>query len=57
MSPGQADCAAAYLVDDLGLDALVDAGFFADDGAFLDPDLADRPEIKRSLTAAALACT
>ncbi|GAB6984244.1 serine/threonine-protein kinase [Nocardioides pyridinolyticus] len=56
MTPAQADCAAAYLLDDLGFAALVDAGFFARDGAFLDPDLADEPEVKRSLTAATAAC-
>ena len=56
MTPTQADCTAAYLVDDLGFDALVAAGLFTGDGDFLDPDLADAPEVKRSLTAAALAC-
>ncbi|GAB3200630.1 hypothetical protein GCM10027062_20670 [Nocardioides hungaricus] len=56
MTPVQADCAAAYLLDDLGFDALVSAGLFAEDGAFLNPDLADRPRIRRSLTAAAAAC-
>lgn len=56
MPPTQAECAAAYLLDDLGLEALVDAGFFAEDGAFLDPDLAEEPEIRRSLRAAAAEC-
>jgi serine/threonine protein kinase len=56
MSADQADCVAAYLVDDLGFDALVDAGFFDPDGSFLNPDLGDKPEIKQSLTAAALSC-
>lgn len=56
MPPARAECAAAYLLDDLGFDALVDAGFFTADGAFLDPDLADEPQIKRSLRAAASAC-
>ncbi|MCB8955548.1 MAG: serine/threonine protein kinase [Nocardioides sp.] len=52
----QAECVASYVIDDLGLDALVDAGFFADDGHFRDPDLADEPEIKESLTHAAQSC-
>lgn len=56
MTPAQADCAAAYLLDDLGFDALVEAGFFTADGAFLNPDLADQPRIKRSLTTAATRC-
>jgi serine/threonine protein kinase len=56
MAPAQAHCAAAYVVDDLGFETLVEAGFFADDGSFLDPDLADQPEIRQSLTAAAMAC-
>ena len=56
MSVDRADCVAAYVVDDLGFDSLVDAGFFGADGSFLDPDLADKPRIKDSLTAAALAC-
>lgn len=56
MSPAQADCAAAYVLDDLGFDRLVTAGLFAEDGAFLDPDLVDEPTVKQSLREAALAC-
>ncbi|WP_395658942.1 serine/threonine-protein kinase [Nocardioides sp.] len=56
MARSQADCVASYVVDDLGFDALVDAGFFTADGHFLDPDLADEPEIRRSLTRAAQSC-
>ncbi|GAA1158931.1 hypothetical protein GCM10009606_40980 [Nocardioides aquiterrae] len=56
MNDVQAACVAAYVVDDLGFDTLVDDGFFAADGHFLNPDLADRPEIKDSLTRAAQSC-
>ena len=52
----QATCVAEYVVDDLGFDALVDDGFFAADGHFLNPDLADQPEIKDALTRAAQSC-
>ena len=40
MTAEQSDCVAQAVVDDIGYDALVDAGFFASDGTFLDPDLA-----------------
>lgn len=56
MTSAQADCAAAYVLDDLGFDRLLAAGLFDGDGAFLDPDLAGEPEVKASLRAAALAC-
>ncbi len=56
MNQVQAECVAHHLVDDLGFDALVGAGLFDDHGHFLNPDLADRPEIKDSLTAAARSC-
>lgn len=56
MTGTQAECVASYVVDDLGLDALVAAGFFDEDGHFLNPDLADQPRIKDSLTAAAQSC-
>ncbi len=56
MTAEQSDCVAQTVVDDLGYDALVDAGFFAPDGTFLDPDLADHPEIKNALTSATLTC-
>ena len=56
MNDVQAQCVAKYVVDDLGFDTLVDAGFFAEDGRFLNPDLADEPDIKESLTLAAQSC-
>ena len=56
MPAAQAGCAAAYLLEDVGFVALVDAGFFAEDGEFLDPDLTGEPQIKRSLRAAAAEC-
>ena len=56
MNGVQAECVAQYVVDDLGFATLVDDGFFADDGHFLNPDLADQPEIKDSLTRAAQSC-
>ncbi|HEU5039029.1 MAG TPA: serine/threonine-protein kinase [Nocardioides sp.] len=56
MNDVQATCVAAYVVDDLGFATLVDAGFFDEDGRFLDPDLADAPHIKDSLTRAAQSC-
>ena len=56
MGATQAHCVASYVVDDLGLDALVEAGLFDADGRFLDPDLADQPRVRRSLTVAARSC-
>ncbi|MEO6511034.1 MAG: hypothetical protein ABIO16_08600 [Nocardioides sp.] len=56
MTADQSDCVARTVVDDLGFDALVDAGFFSRDGDFLNPDLADHPEIKNALTSATLTC-
>jgi len=56
MSHVQAECVASFLVDDLGFGDLVDAGFFDEDGHFLDPDLAGRPAIRQSLTQAARSC-
>ncbi len=56
MNHRQATCVADVLVDDFGFPALVDAGLFDQQGHFLDPDLADRPRIKESLTHAARAC-
>lgn len=52
----QADCVARRLVDTIGLDQLVDAGFFDADQKFLDPDLGGHPEIKAALTSATVAC-
>ncbi len=56
MTTDQSDCVAQTVVDDLGFDALVEAGFFSSDGKFLDPDLAEHPEIKSALTSATLTC-
>jgi hypothetical protein len=56
MNQVQAECVADFLVDDLGFDALVEAGLFDEDGHFLNPDLGDEPEIKDSLTTAAQSC-
>jgi hypothetical protein len=56
MTADQSDCVAKTVVDDLGFEALVDAGFLDEDGKFLDPDLADHPEIKNALTSATLTC-
>lgn len=56
MTAEQADCAAAYVLDDLGFDRLVAAGLFTEDGAFLDPDLSTEPEVRAALRDAALAC-
>ena len=56
MNQVQAECVAKYVVDDLGFGTLVDDGFFAEDGHFLNPDLGDQPEIKDSLTRAAQSC-
>ena len=56
MTADQSRCVARAVVDQVGYDALVDAGFFAADGTFLDPDLADHPEIKNALTSATLTC-
>ena len=57
MNDVQATCVAQHVVDDLGFATLVDDGFFAADGHFLNPDLTDQPEIKESLTRAAQSCT
>jgi serine/threonine-protein kinase len=56
MNDVQATCVAQYVVDDLGFSTLVEAGFFDQDGHFLDPDLAGEPDIKDSLTRAAQSC-
>lgn len=56
LGPERAGCVARRVVADLGLDALVDAGVVTEDGAFLDPDLADQPRVKRSLRAATRGC-
>jgi serine/threonine protein kinase len=52
----QADCVAHDVVTNVGLPALVAAGFFDEDMKFLDPDLADLPEIKNALTQATVTC-
>jgi serine/threonine protein kinase len=52
----QADCVARDVVTNVGLPALVEAGFFDEDMTFLDPDLAALPEIKSALTQATITC-
>ncbi len=52
----QAECVARDVVTNVGLPALVAAGFFDEDMVFLDPDLADLPEIKNALTQATITC-
>jgi serine/threonine protein kinase len=56
MTANQADCVATTVVDDVGLDQLIEDGFFDADLAFLDPDLADKPAIKDALTSASFDC-
>ncbi|MGY2700998.1 serine/threonine-protein kinase [Nocardioides sp. HB32] len=56
MNDVRAECVAQHVVDDLGFDALVDAGLFDEEGHFLNPDLAHEPEVKDSLTLAAQSC-
>ena len=56
MTREQATCVAGRIVDDLGLEQLVEDGFFDEDLTFLDPDLSDEPEIKQALTAASFDC-
>jgi serine/threonine protein kinase len=56
MTAKQADCVATKVVSAVGLDQLVQDGFFDADLAFLDPDLADKPAIKDALTSASFAC-
>ena len=52
----QADCVARDVITTVGLPALVEAGFFDEDLKFLDPDLAELPEIKSALTQATITC-
>lgn len=55
--PGaDAPCIAEALVTDVGLPALLDAGFFDEEWTFLDPDLSDEPEIKDALSRATFTC-
>ena len=56
MGAERAGCVARRVVDEIGLDVLVDAGLFTEDGEFLDPDLADQPRVTRSLRAATRSC-
>ncbi len=57
MTADQSTCVAQTVVDNLGFDSLVEAGFFSADGNFLNPDLADHPDIKNALTSdATLTC-
>ena len=56
MTRGQATCVAGRVVGDLGLEQLVEDGFFDEDLSFLDPDLSDDPEIKQALTKASFDC-
>ena len=52
----QADCVARDVVTNVGLPALVAAGFFDENMKFLNPDLDDLPEIKSALTQATITC-
>jgi serine/threonine-protein kinase len=52
----QSTCVAGRVVRRIGLDNLVESGFFDEDMNFLNPDLADHPEIKDALTRATLNC-
>jgi hypothetical protein len=52
----QSTCVARETVETVGLANLVAAGFFDADLVFLDPDLADHPEIKSALTSATVTC-
>jgi len=56
LSEDQSTCVARDVVQAIGLDQLVAAGFFDADLTFLNPDLADHPEIKNALTSATLTC-
>jgi hypothetical protein len=52
----RAGCVARTLVAVEGLGRLVGAGVVAADGRFLDPDLRERPAVRRSLTLAVRGC-
>ncbi|MCW2793370.1 MAG: hypothetical protein JWO76_2468 [Nocardioides sp.] len=56
MSEKQSDCVARTVVEDVGLPTLVADGFFDEQGNFLNPDLADLPVEKQSLSEASLSC-
>lgn len=56
MDATQSECVARTVVDDVGLDALVQQGFFDEDQTFLDPDLGDEPALKEALTSATFSC-
>ncbi|MGB0100058.1 MAG: hypothetical protein WBP61_07230, partial [Nocardioides sp.] len=56
VSRAQADCVAARFVDEVGFETLVAAGFFDEEGRFLDPDLAEQQAVRRALRSAALDC-
>ncbi len=51
-----AHCLAAATIQEIGLERLVEIGMFDDTLAFTDVDLADHPDVKAALSAAALAC-
>ena len=56
VTPESGDCIASYVVDAVGLDQLVEQGFFDADMTYVDQDLGGYPEMKQALTGAALAC-
>ncbi|WP_134740393.1 serine/threonine-protein kinase [Nocardioides sp. 503] len=54
--PEGSQCVAEDVVDSVGVPALVEAGFFDEEWTFLDPDLADHPDIKKALNTAVFGC-
>ncbi|WP_193607539.1 protein kinase domain-containing protein [Nocardioides lijunqiniae] len=54
--PDGAECIAEEVVDTVGVADLVEAGFFDEQWAFLDPDLAAHPDIKKALNTAVFGC-
>ncbi|PUA81391.1 serine/threonine-protein kinase [Nocardioides currus] len=56
VTPESAACVARSVVDEVGLPAMIEQGFFDADFAYVDQDLADKPEMKAALTTAALSC-
>jgi serine/threonine-protein kinase len=51
-----AGCVARAVIDEVGLDHLVEIGMFDADGTFTDVDLADHPDVKAALSSATVGC-
>ncbi len=52
----QARCVAERLIEEVGLERLVEIGMFDESLAFTDADLADYPDVKAALSAAVFGC-